>query len=61
MLKTPGVFRRYSNFWRKLLDCNGIRTHNHLVRKRTLNRLAEKAFDYKLAFTFIQLQSVDSL
>ena len=22
-------------------DCNGIRTHNHLVRKRTLNHLAK--------------------
>ena len=24
-----------------LTDCNGIRTHNHLVRKRTLNHLAK--------------------
>ena len=24
----------------KLSDCNGTRTHNHLVRKRTLNHLA---------------------
>ena len=23
-----------------IYDCNGIRTHNHLVRKRTLNHLA---------------------
>ena len=22
-------------------DCNGIRTHNHLVHKRTLNHLAK--------------------
>ena len=26
-----------------LSDCNGIRTHNHLVRKRTLNHLAKLA------------------
>ena len=24
-------------------DCNGTRTHNHLIRKRTLNHLAELA------------------
>ena len=24
-----------------LSDCNGIRSHNHLVRKRTLNHLAK--------------------
>ena len=27
----------------KLSDSNGIRTHNHLVRKRTLNHLAKLA------------------
>ena len=27
-------------------DCNGIRTHNHLVRKRTLNHLV---FVYELS------------
>ena len=32
-----------------LSDCNGIRTHNHLVRKRTLNHLA------KMSSTFRQL------
>ena len=32
-----------------LSDCNGTRTHTHLVRKRTLNHLA------KLAFSFIIL------
>ena len=26
-----------------LSDCNGTRTHNHLVRKRTLNHLASLA------------------
>ena len=26
-----------------LSDCNGNRTHNHLVRKRTLNHLAKLA------------------
>ena len=30
----------FSNF---LSDSNGIRTHNHLVRKRTLNHLASLA------------------
>ena len=27
----------------RLGDCNGIRTHNHLVRKQTLNHLAKLA------------------
>ena len=27
-----------------LSDCNGIRTHNHLVRKRTLNHLGKLGF-----------------
>ena len=26
-----------------IFDCNGTRTHNHLVRKRTLNHLAKLA------------------
>ena len=26
-----------------LSDCNGTRTHNHLIRKRTLNHLAKLA------------------
>ena len=26
-----------------LCDCNGTRTHNHLIRKRTLNHLAKLA------------------
>ena len=26
----------------RLGDCNGIRTHNHLVRKQTLNHLKAK-------------------
>ena len=30
--------RNRSNIW-SLSDCNGTRTHNHLVRKRTLNQL----------------------
>ena len=34
--------RRY--IW-SLSDSNGIRTHNHLVRKRTLNHLASLDFD----------------
>ena len=25
-------------------ECNGTQTHNHLVRKRTLNHLAKLAF-----------------
>ena len=31
--------RSRRHIWR-LSDCNGTRTHNHLVRKRTLNHLA---------------------
>ena len=27
----------------RLSDCNGTRTHNHLIRKRTLNHLAKLA------------------
>ena len=29
--------------WGPLKDCNGIRTHNHLVRKQTLNHLVKLA------------------
>ena len=32
--------RKRRHIWR-LSDCNGIRTHNHLVRKRTSNHLAK--------------------
>ena len=32
--------RNSSDFW-SFSDCNGIRTHNHLVHKRTLNHLAK--------------------
>ena len=35
ILKTLRVIRK----WWNLSDCNGIRTHNHLVRKRTLSYL----------------------
>ena len=34
--------RSRRHIWR-LSDCNGTRTHNHLVRKRTLNHLAQLA------------------
>ena len=34
--------RNKRDIW-SLSDCNGIRTHNHLVRKRTLNHLAKLA------------------
>ena len=34
--------RSRHHIWR-LSDCNGTRTHNHLVRKRTLNHLAKLA------------------
>ena len=34
--------RNRRHIWR-LNDCNGTRTHNHLVRKRTLNHLAKLA------------------
>ena len=36
----------------KLSDCNGIRTHNHLVRKRTLNHLAKLARCSHLIFRY---------
>ena len=34
---------KLNNILVSLSDCNGIRTHNHLVRKRTLNHLAKLA------------------
>ena len=42
-------------------DSNGIRTHNHLVRKRTLNHLAKLTFfqeyvEIKLKIFFIIFQ-----
>ena len=36
----------------KLSDCNGIQTHNHLVRKRTLNHLAKLARCSHLIFRY---------
>ena len=36
------IARSRRHIWR-LSDCNGTRTHNHLVRKRTLNHLAKLA------------------
>ena len=36
--------RRYSSF---LSDYNGARTHNHLVCKHTLNRLAKLAMSLR--------------
>ena len=41
-----GVKFRFSDYFRDhrvISDCNGTRTHNHLVRKRTLNHLAKLA------------------
>ena len=35
-IKIP-VKKNFLNHVVELSDCNGIRTHNHLVRKRTLN------------------------
>ena len=40
---------------KKLSDCNGTRSHNRLVRKRTLNHLA------KLAFFFFFLRVNDKV
>ena len=34
---------QHSNAFAKLNDSNEIRTHNHLVRKQTLNHLAKLA------------------
>ena len=52
-----------------LSDCNGTRTHNHIVRKRRLNHLAKQSlklqilclFRARISLTFRQLWSVDSL
>ena len=33
--------KKYQTSASALSDCNGTRTYNHLVRKRTLNHLAE--------------------
>ena len=39
------VYEKYNEIWNVVNgnDCNGTRTHNHLVRKRTLNHLAKLA------------------
>ena len=37
------------NEWVFKYECNGIRTHNHFVRKRTFNHLAKLAKLAKLA------------
>ena len=40
------------------LDCNGTRTHNHLVRKRTLNHLASltKWLSVRLRTTWLRIR-----
>ena len=43
-MKKKQVSVTLTHFW-SLSDSNGIRTHNHLVRKRTLNHLASLDFD----------------
>ena len=35
--------RSFKNTQGRLSDCNGTRTHNHLIRKRTLNHFAKLA------------------
>ena len=49
-----------------LSDCNGTRTHNHLIRKRTLNHLAKleaiSNFDWNKAFETLSVdEKVDFL
>ena len=39
-LNVKELFAQSRRHIRRLTDSNGIRTHNHLVRKRTLNYLA---------------------
>ena len=39
--KCQGLFARNRYDIRSLSDCNGTRTHNHLVRNQTLNHLAK--------------------
>ena len=40
-------------------DSNGIRTHNHLVHKRTFNHLSVNQITF--VFSIIRIRSVDSL
>ena len=42
------------NIW-SLSVSNGIRTHNHLVRKRTLNHLAKKASFLQTKWLWVQI------
>ena len=37
-------------------DCNGTRTHNHLVRKRTLNHLRTKWLCVRVPLQSLKLQ-----
>ena len=48
----------FSNFIYCLSDSNGIRTHNHLVCKRTLNHLAKLTIRTKWLGVQVQLQSL---
>ena len=41
----------------RLIDSYGIRTNNHLVRKRTLNHLAKLAYTCVFEFRFIVVRS----
>ena len=42
----------------KLTDCNGTRTQNHLVRKRTLNHLAKLAQMIELCCEFLSVRCI---
>ena len=41
---------------RRLSDCNGTRTHNHLVRKQTLSHLAKRTLNHSVRlYVFFEL------
>ena len=43
-------------------DCNGTRTHNHLIRKRTLNHLAKLVRTYsQMSIRFFRIFIMDSV
>ena len=49
-IKADNISESLLNVIRQIVYCNWIRTHNHLVHKRTLNHLAKLAIIHHLLF-----------
>ena len=56
-LSTQNFFLKHSTL-KNLNDCNGTRTHNHLVRKWTLTHLAKLTKMIELCYEYLSVRSI---